>query len=140
MTLTRISASAAILAMLAAAPAAATPAPPSAAAKVAADGTLISGIGVGNASHVGIGVYVVSFTNSAVPTSCAYTASVGGTPGEGVGPNLVNVGGTVPNLVSVGGTVTPGSATGDVYVYTYSAATHAPADLPFNIYVACPQL
>jgi len=130
MTLTRISAFAAILAILAAAPAAATPAQPSAAATVAADGTLISGIGVGNASHVGTGVYVVSFTNPAVPTSCAFTASVGGTPGGGLGPNLVNV----------GGSTAPGTATGDVLVYTYSAATHAPADLPFNIYVACPQL
>jgi hypothetical protein len=126
MSPTRISVFAVILASLAGSPAVAT-APPSAAATVASDGTLVRGIAVTSASHIDTGVYVVTFADPNVPAACAYTASVGGAAGENVAASLINV----------GGSTTPGSLTGDVVVHTYSATTREPADLPFNIYVAC---
>jgi hypothetical protein len=126
MSPTRISVLALIAATLAGSPATAT-APPSAAATVAGDGTLVRGIAVTSASHVDTGVYVVTFADPNVPSACAFTASVGGAAGENVAASLINV----------GGGAAPGSLTGDVIVHTYSATTRAPADLPFNIYVAC---
>lgn len=126
MSPTRISVLAVIAAAIACSPAAAT-APPAAAATVASDGTLVRGIAVTSASHIDTGVYVVTFSDPNVPSACAYTASVGVAVGENVAASLINV----------GGTSTPGNAPGDVVVHTYSAATRAPADLPFNIYVAC---
>jgi hypothetical protein len=98
-------------------------APPSAAASVAGDGTLMGGIAVTSASHVDTGVYTVTFSNAKVPSDCAFTASIGSTPGANQQAALVNVGAT--------------STAGTIGVRTYSAQTRAPADLPFNVYVAC---
>ena len=93
MNLARISVFAAIFAAVLSAPAAAV-APPSAAATVTADGTLTGGINVTGASHLDTGVYTVTFSDANVPTGCAFTASVGSTPGANQPAALVNVGGT----------------------------------------------
>jgi hypothetical protein len=122
MNLARMSAFAAIFASALSAPAAAV-APPSAAASVAADGTLTGGIAVTSASHVDTGIYTVTFSDADVPSACAFTAGIGAGPGATQAPALVNVGAT--------------STAGTINVYTYSAQTRAPADLPFNVYVAC---
>jgi hypothetical protein len=122
MSPTRIFVLAAMFATLAAAPSMAV-APPSAAASVNADGSLSHGIAVTSASHVDTGIYTVTFTNSDVPTACAFTASAGAAPGGFLAPGLVNVGGS--------------DTAGTISVYTYSAKTHEPADMPFNVYVAC---
>ncbi len=124
MSPTRISVLAVIAATLAGSPATATTtAPPSAAATVAGDGTLVRGIAVTSAAHVDTGVYTVTFSSPDVPSACAFTASVGVAVGENVAASLVNVGGS--------------DSAGTISVRTYNAATRAPADLPFNVYVAC---
>ena len=122
MNSTRISIFAAIFVGALSAPAAAV-APPAAAASVAGDGTLMGGIAVTGASRVDTGVYTVTFSNAKVPSDCAFTAGIGSTPGASQPAALVNVGGT--------------STPGTIDVRTYSAQTRAPADLPFNVYVAC---
>ena len=122
MSPTRTSILAVIAAAIAGSPAAAV-APPSAAATVAGDGTLVRGIAVTSAGHIDTGVYVVTFADPNVPSACAFTASVGGAAGENVAASLINVGGS--------------DSAGTISVRTYNAATRAPADLPFNIYVAC---
>jgi len=120
--MTRILALAAIFVNVLSAPASAV-APPSAAASVAADGTLTGGIAVTSAGRVDTGIYTVTFANADVPSACAFTAGIGAGPGATQAPALVNVGAT--------------STAGTINVYTYSAQTRAPADLPFNVYVAC---
>jgi hypothetical protein len=122
MTLARISVFAAIFVSALSAPAAAV-APPSAAAMVASDGTLTGGIAVTSASRLDTGVYTVTFSNAKISTDCAFTASIGSTPGANQIAALVNVGGS--------------NSLGTISVYTYSAQTRAPADLPFQVYVAC---
>lgn len=122
MNLARISVLAAVFVSALSAPASAV-APPAAAATVTADGTLTGGINVTAASHLDTGVYTVTFSDAKVPTDCAFTASVGSTPGANQPAALANVGAT--------------NTAGTIGVYTYSAQTHAAADLPFNVYVAC---
>jgi hypothetical protein len=122
MKLAKISVFAAICAGALSAPAAAV-APPSAAASVASDGTLTGGIAVTSASRVDTGVYTVTFADAKVPSDCAFTAGIGSAPGADQIAALVNVGGT--------------DSAGTISVHTYSAQTRAPADLPFNVYVAC---
>jgi len=122
MNSTRISIFAAIFVGVLSVPAAAV-APPAAAASVAGDGTLMGGIAVTGASHVDTGVYTVTFSDAKVPSDCAFTAGIGSTPGANQQAALVNVGAT--------------NIAGTIGVRTYSAQTRAPADLPFNVYVAC---
>jgi hypothetical protein len=122
MNSTRISILAAIFVGAWSVPAGAV-APPSAAASVAGDGTLMGGIAVTSASHIDTGVYTVTFSDAKVPTDCAFTAGIGSTPGANQLAALVNVGAT--------------NTAGTIGVRTYSAQTRAPADLPFNVYVAC---
>jgi hypothetical protein len=98
-------------------------APPSATAVVGSDGSLIRGIAVTGASHVSTGVYTVTFSNSDLPTACAYTASVG-SPTAGVNET--------PSLVNVGAAGTAGTISVRTYVWPST-----PADLPFEVYVAC---
>ena len=84
---------------------------------------LMGGIAVTGASHVDTGVYTVTFSDAKVPSDCAFTAGIGSTPGANQQAALVNVGAT--------------NIAGTIGVRTYSAQTRAPADLPFNVYVAC---
>jgi hypothetical protein len=101
----------------------ATPAAPSASALVGADGTLVRGSGATSAAHIATGIYTVTFSDSGIPTACAYTASVGMmTLGQAVPVGLVNVG--------------AGDTAGTIRVYTYNKHEIA-ADLPFQVYVAC---
>ncbi len=111
---------AAVLVLVPAMPAAAT-APPAASAAVAGDGTLVRGVGVAGASHTGTGTYTITLTNEDMASTCGYSASTGPTAPGLPTPGLVNV------------AAGPGGTTA---IWTYDIHRQ-PADMAFEIYVAC---
>jgi len=95
---------------------------PGGAAVVDPDGTLVRGVFANSATRTGTGAYTVTFANSVLASTCAYTAGIGLSGTLGVSdPGFVNV-------ASGGG--------GTIVVRTYD--THGNAtDLGFHVYAAC---
>lgn len=95
---------------------------PDGAATVDPDGSMVRSRFVTSTARTGVGAYTVTFNNSSLSTTCAYTASIGLSGTSGISdPGLVNV-------AAVSG--------GTIAVRTYDTHGEA-ADRGFHVFAAC---